>query len=306
MTETFGIALLRPYWLLALPVIIALAVMTLRRASRPGDWQAHIQPDLMQALIAMGRLEKGSRSFTTALPFGVAGLVALALTGPAVETKSAQTFRNLDGVVFVMDVSGSVTRDATWPSVITIARSGLGVLGSKPAALVVYAGDSYLASPLTTDHAQLGQTMALLDDKTVPDRGNRPALALSEAAEVLEQASILAGDVVWISDGAGTTPDVNTAIARIKAAGARMTVVAVPSSVGDQTPLPRAEFDAMVGKDNVFAPDQLRRFMDHLSRADAARLERQDLQLLLFEDMGRYLLLLALLPLMFSFRKVKS
>ncbi len=306
MMAGWEIIFLRPGWFLALPVIATLAVLWMRRAGRPGDWQAHIQPELLQALARMGRMEKGRRSLVSALPFLVAGGVVLALTGPAVQTKSAQTFRNLDGVVFVMDVSGSMTRDPVWPAVITMARGGLSVLGSKPAALVVYAGDSYVASPLTTDHEQLGQTIALLDDKTVPDRGNRPALALSDAADLLEQAQILAGDVIWLTDGVGFGPDVTKAADRIGALGARLSVVAVQTSVGDSAALPPEAFAKLAGGADVFASDDLRAFMQALGGAGAARLERQDLRLLLLEDIGRYLLILAMMPLLFMFRREKA
>ncbi|MEO1138377.1 MAG: VWA domain-containing protein [Pseudomonadota bacterium] len=294
---------LRPIWFLALLIIAALAVLWFRRAGRPGDWQTQIQPELMAAMTRLGRMERGSRSVVSVLPFAIVGLVCLALTGPAIGTKSANTFRNLDGVVFVMDVSGSMTRDPVWPAIITMARGGLSELGSKPAALVVYAGDSYIASPLTTDHEQLGQTIALLDEKTVPDKGNRPALALADAADLLEQAQILAGDVIWLTDGAGAGPQVKKTVDRIESLGARLSVVAAQTSVGGTEPLDHEAFEALAGDGQVYATDDIRAFMNDVGRADATRLERQDLQLLLLEDMGRYLLFLALLPLLVMFRR---
>lgn len=301
------IIFLRPLWALVLPAVVLFAVLSLRRSTRPGDWQARIEPHLMATLTALGRVESGRSGWMTALPFLVAGLIVIALIGPAIEQRSAQTFRNLDGVVFVVDVSGSMTQDDSWPAVITMARAGLSVLGSKPAALVVYAGDSYRAVPLTTDHMQLGQTVSVLDADTVPDPGNRPALALSQAGDMLEEAQILAGDVVLLSDGAGVGPAALREAERITRLGARLSVVIAKTSVanggaGDPVAL---ETLARVGGGSVYGVDDVTLFMDDLGRADSRRLERQDLQLLLLTDFGRYLLVLALIPALLFFRRDK-
>lgn len=306
MIELAGVSVLRPLWGLVIPLLIVVAVVRLRRAARPGDWQSRIQPEILTALNALGRVETARASAKSVLPLVIAGTIALALTGPAVEQSRAQTFRNLDGVVFVMDVSGSMSRDPSWTSVVTMARAGVGVLGSRPAALIVYAGDSYLASPLTTDHVQLGQTISLLDDKTVPDRGNRPGLALQQAAQVLKQAEILSGNVVLMTDGAGLGPNTVQAVRDITALGARLWVIAAPTTVsGEDDPTRPEALRQLVelGGGQLYIPEQVADFMADLDAADAQRLERRDLQLLLLTDVGRYLLLFALLPALLFFRK---
>ncbi len=306
MIELAGVSVLRPLWALVIPLLIVVAVVRLRRAARPGDWQSRIQPEILTALNALGRVETAQASAKSVLPLVIAGTIALALTGPAVEQSRAQTFRNLDGVVFVMDVSGSMSRDPSWTSVVTMARAGVGVLGSRPAALIVYAGDSYLASPLTTDHVQLGQTISMLDDKTVPDRGNRPGLALQQAAQVLKQAEILSGNVVLMTDGAGLGPNTMQAVRDITALGARLWVIAAPTTVsGEEDPTRPEALRQLVelGGGQLYTPEQVGDFMADLDAADAQRLERRDLQLLLLTDVGRYLLLFALLPALLFFRK---
>lgn len=299
------ISFLRPLWFLALPVVLVLAVMLTRRSSGLGDWQASIDPHLMAAMASLGRIDTTGRKAKGWLPFLASALICLALTGPAFEQDDATTFRNLDGVVLVMDVSGSMTRDDSWPSVVTMARAGLSGLGSKPAALIVFAGDTYLAGPLTTDHLQLGQTIALLDDKTVPDRGNRPALGLTQAATVLEQANILAGDVVLISDGQGFGPEVLRAASVISGMGARLSVVRAQTHAPDVPPVDAAVFDALVsvGGGSVYATSEAVQLRSDLSNGRETRLERQDLRLLFLTDYGRYLLVLALFPLLLLFRR---
>ncbi|MCY0096493.1 vWA domain-containing protein [Hoeflea ulvae] len=259
-------------------------------------------------MAALGRVETGRRRLGSSVPFLVAGAVVLALAGPAVQRREAQTFRNLDGVIFVIDVSGSMVRDESWPKLVNVARAGLSVLGSKPAALIVYGGDSYLASPLTTDHVQLGQAVSLLDEDTMPDRGNRPALALGRAADVLQAADILAGDVVLMTDGEGLDANALRAAQRIADIGGRLSVVVSRTTVSDAPPVGQATFDtfARVGGGKVYDTGDLEAVMADFGETSAARLERQDLQLLLLVDYGRYLLFLALLPALMFFRRERG
>ena len=305
MTGLGDILLLRPFWFVALPLILALMVWRLRRAGRAGDWGAVIEPHLMAAMVRMGRVAPGGRPTALAAPFLIAAGVALALVGPGFSRPTAQTFRNLDGVVFVIDVSGSVTRDASWPALVNMARAGLSVLADRPAALIVYAGDSYLAAPLTTDHLQLGQTISLLDADTVPDRGNRPALALHRAADLLDEADILGGEVVLFTDGQGLGPDVIQAASRIAALGGQLSVVQSETTISGAVLPGREALQslAQIGRGAVYGAGDLAAFMTALSPQGAARLELQDLRLLLVVDYGRYLLLLALLPALLLFRR---
>lgn len=308
MNSLADFVILRPFWAIALPVVIGLMVWRLRRAGQPGDWQTTIDPHLLTAMTALGQVETGRHRLASAVPFVVAVAVVLALMGPALEKREAQTFRNLDGVVFVIDVSGSVVRDESWPKLVNVARAGLSVLGSKPAALIVYGGDTYLASPLTTDHVQLGQTVSLLDEDTMPDRGNRPALALERAADVLEAADILAGDVVLMTDGEGLDETAIRSAQRIAGMGGRLSVVVSQTTVSGAPPVGQAIFDTLtrVGRGRVYDTSDLAAFMSDFGDSSAARLERQDLQLLLLVDYGRYLLLLALLPALMFFRRVRG
>lgn len=305
MNSLTEITILRPIWLAAIPIVVGLMVIRLRRAGRPGDWHAHIQPHLLAAMAALGKVDTGSDRVSAAAPFVAAAIIAAALTGPAVERKGAQTFRNLDGVVFVIDVSGSMTRDPIWPAVVNMARGGLSVLGSKPAAMIVYAGDSYLAAPLTIDHTQLGQSVSLLDANTVPDKGNRPALALGMAADVLDAASILSGDVILLTDGDGLDAQAIEAAGRINGLGARLSVVVADTTVSNVPPQTRGTLATMVQMTggSTYKTDELSRFMGDLGAQGGTRLERQDRQLLLLADFGRCLLILALIPALLFFRR---
>ncbi|SMX44917.1 VWA domain-containing protein [Actibacterium lipolyticum] len=308
MTLLSQIILLRPLWLLALPVIAVLAVLSFRRNARVGDWAKMIDPHLMQAMERLGRVDLPRARVAAQLPFLGAGAIVIALVGPAGQSDDAQTFRNLDGVVFVLDVSDSMTQDARWQDTVTMSRAALSVLGTKPAALVVYAGDSYVASPLTTDTLQLGQTVTLLDGKTIPDKGSRPALALRQAAQILDEADVIAGDVVLMTDGGGLGPEALLAAKDIVDLGGRLLVAHAETTVAEDGAGATAEVQSLVniGGGLLFQLNEATALMDELSRSDDKRLERQDFRLLFWTDYGRYLLLFALIPIAALFRRERA
>lgn len=298
-----GLALLRPEWLLALPLVVALSVWVWRRQRGFGDWQRAADPGLLRAMQAIGRVDGRGASRAVLLAPLAAGLVALALTGPSVERRGTTAFRNLEGAVFVLDASPSMTGGPGWPDAVAAARIGLAALGSKPAALVVFAGDAYLASPFTLDRGQLGLTVSVIEPGTVPDPGTRPDRGLALATELLAQAEILAGDVVLISDGGGLGPDALAAARQIAGMGDVLSVVRIGDAPGADTALAGL---AEAGGGQVFTPAELEALAAALGTEARDRLAQEDLALLFRDDLGRYLLAFALVSLLLTFRRAAS
>lgn len=220
------VALLRPWWLLALPVILATARLAARRSSVPAGWSAAMDPALLEAMARLGRILPGTRQ-AGHLPTAILATLALALAGPALRDRNAPTFRNLDGLVVVFDLSRSMTAGGALSAAEGAARLIVQAAGTRPAGLVVYAGDAYLGSPLTTDGDALGPTIAALDGETVPDPGSCLACGLRLATRLLAESGTLHSDVVVVSDGGGASDALPGAQALV-AAGARISTLAVP------------------------------------------------------------------------------
>ncbi len=291
------LTLLRPFWLLALPVLWALALWLRRRRGSLGDWGRVADPQLLRALYALGQVAPGVVGVPGRAALAVAALTVLALAGPAVERRDALSFRNLDGVVFVVDVSPSAIENPRWPQLLTMGRFGVSALGSRPAGLVVFAGDAYVATDMTADTAQLGQTLTILGPGTVPDPGSRPERGLQLAALMLREAEVLAGDVVLLTDGGGLGPKSLAAAAEITRRGARLSIVQVdPISAETET-------HVAIGGGRAFALADTDALAAWLSGAARTQLERQDYPLLFWHDLGRWLLILALLPAIVMFRR---
>ncbi len=136
-------ALLRPWWFLAIPVVALLALRAAWRSAPLGDWARAVDPALMAHLARAGAVLGGRRQANLAAALA-AGLIALALTGPAVERTDGRTFRNLDETVIVVDLSRSVTEGGNLLGVRQAAAAVAEAAGTRAVALVVYAGDAYL------------------------------------------------------------------------------------------------------------------------------------------------------------------
>ncbi|WP_135502930.1 VWA domain-containing protein [Roseovarius aestuariivivens] len=296
MTD-LDVTLLRPMWLLVVPLLLGAAWWLLGRRGGIGDWDRVIDPELLAAMAALGRIDRTPSRRPILAALAIALLCVLALSGPAVEKRDTVSYRNLDGVLFVVDTSPSVTDHKRWPQMLTMGRFGFAGLGTRPGGLIVFSGDAYVATDMTADHAQLGQTFSLIDVGTVPDPGSRPERALDLAAQLLEDAKVIAGDVVLFSDGAGLGATSLKAAERIAAQEARLSVVAL------DTATPEMAVHAALADGRVFTLEDTDAFAAYLGEDARTRLERQEFPLLFWRDMGRYALLLTLVPLAFLFRR---
>ena len=236
------VALLRPWWLLLLPLVLVTARLAGRRSASPAGWRAAMDPALLQAMARMGRILPGAGA-AGRLPSAILATLALALAGPALRDRAAPSFRNLDGMVVVFDLSRSMTMGGSLAAAQGAARLAVAAAATRPVGLVVYAGDAYLGSALTTDGAALGPTIAAFDAETVPDPGSCLACGLRLAGRLIAQSGTLRSDVVVVSDGGGAA-EAMPAAAELAAAGARVSTLAVapverPSDLpaGDPTAL---------------------------------------------------------------------
>lgn len=297
------VALLRPWWLLALPVVALLYRLSRPRGGALAGWDKAADPHLLAAMVARGATAAGTRLRAPAILVTLlVGIVALA--GPAVRRQDRDRLRNLDATIVVMDVSqdmGGQIREAA-----SAAHDVIAHIGARQAALIVFAGDAYLASALTDSTGALDTDLFSLDDTTVPDPGVRPDKALTLAGRVLDEARILNGDVVLFSSGGGLS---GTGAIRAAAALARQghrvfTVDAAVRSTGSA----HAALEAVAAAGDGFAVPMLRpdRLLEALSGEAIRRTDSSLVTALNWRDLGRLVLVFAALPLLLGFRKAAA
>ncbi len=307
MSGLDAFALLRPWWIAALPIIALLALRAAWRSAPLGDWARAVDPALMNLLSRRGAVLGGRRQ-ANLIAAATAGLIALALTGPAFERPDAKTFRNLDATVVVLDLSRSIAEGGRLKDARQLAQGVAEAAGTRSVAVVIYAGDAYLAVPPTTDRDALGSTLFALDGDVVPDRGSHPERGLALARRTLGEAGVIAGDVVLISDGDGIGEAATREAAAIRDRGWHLHAVFVPAATAlpkdapgpDRTALERLASTGGGVTADLGAPGAV---LDRVGASTAQHLAAGGYTVLAFVDAGRWLILLALLPALVLFRR---
>ncbi len=195
--------LLRPWWLLALPVGMALAWLLLRRASGRGAWRDVVDAQLQPYVLAAPSAGRGFRWQAGAVLMALI-VATVALAGPAWERVAAPAYRDDDALVVVLDMSR--TMDATDVEPTRLERAKLKLLellerrDTGQTALVVFSTHAYTVTPLSTDRRTITAMVNVLATDLMPTRGSVVASGLVKGGELLRNAGVRTGHVLLISD----------------------------------------------------------------------------------------------------------
>jgi len=198
---------IRPYWLLALVPALAMVAMLYRNRFSQGSWSALCDESLLPFLLQ----EKESMTSRWPLIIGAlaSGLAIIALAGPSWERLPVPVFRNESALVIALDLSRSMDAEDIKPSRLIRARYKIADLLKQrkdgQTALLVFAGEAYIVTPLTNDIATIDSQLAALTTDIMPNTGDNAAAALAKAADLLKQAGLPEGQIVLVSDGVETT-----------------------------------------------------------------------------------------------------
>ena len=221
------VRLLRPWWLLALPVLAWLA-WTWRRARGAGAWDAVVDPALRAYLLEP---VPRRRRWLAWGPWLGAALGLLALAGPSWQSSPQPLWETQAPLVIAFDLSPAMLADDLPPSRLARARARIAALLRErrggEVGLVVYAGDAYTVAPLTEDAANIAVFLDALEPGIMPgdpvDAADE-APAIERAAGLLQQAGFGRGRILLVS-GSSSDASAATAAARAAAAGYRVSVL---------------------------------------------------------------------------------
>ncbi|MCG7533612.1 VWA domain-containing protein [Pseudoalteromonas sp. OOF1S-7] len=186
-------------WLL-LPWLLLTGVQWLKR-HRSNDEQL-IAPHLAQVV-----LEEGPRKQSKSTPWLVSLLLLLSIlaaAGPSFEKHTVPVFKSKQARVLVMDMSYSMFATDIQPNRLTQARfktlDMIEQFTEGDTALVAYAGDAFVVSPLTDDVKTLANLVPSLSPDIMPSKGANVLAGLDQAKTLLEQAGYIEGEIILISD----------------------------------------------------------------------------------------------------------
>ncbi|HET6628494.1 MAG TPA: VWA domain-containing protein [Woeseiaceae bacterium] len=238
---------LRPEWLLAVPLVAAFAWYSARRRLRPGGWQRVIDPALQPHVLS--RAPRAGVDYRWWLVFLGGTLAALALAGPAWQRIEQPVYRSGQAMVVALDLSRSMDAQDVTPS--RLARAKLKVLDllaerqSGQTALVVYSGNAFTVTPLTTDTDTIAALVGSLSTDIMPSQGSNPVAAIEKSRQLLEQAGAAEGEILLITDG-GVTPAAIAAAEELEASEYTLSVLGVGTLEG--APIPRAGGGFVTGR----------------------------------------------------------
>lgn len=233
--------LLRPLWLLALVPLAGLLLWRWRRAGRGQAWRQLGDPELVRhQWVTRGRGAATGGWWLLALTWL---LVTLGLAGPSWE-RLPQTVSHVTAPRFILlDLSGSMAVADLAPDRLVAARRKLqDLLDQTPEGrwgLIGFSDYPYRISPLTQDHRTVQAFLQRLSTELVPTSGSRPARALELAAATLRRAEAGRAEVVLVSDGidpGATAEAVESAAARLRRAGHRVSVWGMATPAGGPVP----------------------------------------------------------------------
>lgn len=193
------------------------------------------------------RLTPGVSQWRPAVQGGFYGLglmlLGLALAQPQCGSKSEMTQRKGIDVVVVLDASKSMLARDVQPSRLERAKLELTTLldelkGDR-VGLVVFAGDAFIQSPLTSDYSAVKLFLRAVDPEQMPQGGSNIGAALQLARQVLDNADRGAKEraIVLLSDGEDLFGEVDEAVAALKESGVQVLTVGVGSEGGEPIPI---------------------------------------------------------------------
>jgi len=236
--------LLRPMWLLALVPLVALVWRMLNSQQTSRSWLSVVDPGLLPHLLA-GNARVG-KPWLVVLVAMVGLLAIIALAGPVWEKLPQPVFRQQAALVILFDLSRSMDAADIKPSRLTRARHKIADILSLRregrTALVVYAADAFVVTPLTEDVETIKALLPSLSTDIMPAQGSRVDRALRQALILFENEGVKRGDVLIVSDGLSAIEIIEVERIFNQTPGFRLSILAIGSEAGAPIPLPNGGF----------------------------------------------------------------
>ena len=236
LTDVAALHFIRPWWFLAFLPLLAYLVWYWFFQGHKSDWQRYLDPQLAQHVLLRGTEGKSKKWLYAASILLASSLVILALAGPAWEKIPQPVFKNRTAIVVVLDMSRSMDSIDLKPSRLVRAKQKLNDLlqlnKGGQMALIVYAANAYVVTPLTDDINTIATHIPNLSTELVQVQGSRPDRALLEAKKLLEQAHVNRGQIVLLTDSVELNKENKAVVSALTKNNHRLSVIGVGTPEG--------------------------------------------------------------------------
>src|SRR5262245_24048243 len=189
------------WWLIGLPVLIGLLVLSFRRRRRALQTLGDLH--LVRRLSTSASLER--RIIKSALLVTAVLFLVLALARPQWGAKLETVTRRGVDVIIGVDTSLSMLAEDVKPNRMAQARAAVGsfvdLLRGDRVGLVAFAGTPYVACPLTLDYTAARMFVDVLDVDLIPVQGTAIADAVKTAVAAFRPEERRFKVLVLLTDG---------------------------------------------------------------------------------------------------------
>ena len=329
MTEILqNLHFIRPQCLWFLVPALLIALLLFRKSSQSGNWKSVISPELLPHLLISPKGET-KKKYSVPVLLMIWILTSLAMAGPTWKKLPQPVLQKDDAVVILLDLSASMLASDIAPSRAERAKQKLLDLLSLRkegvTALVAYAGDAHVVTPLTDDTDTIANLLPALSPTIMPLQGSATASAIAMAQELLTAVTSTSGKVLLLSDGISER-ELQASLKLLSDRSVTISILGVGTSDGAPIPLPAGGFL----KDQsgaIVIPRLVSRNMEKLANAsggqyssltlddsDVLKISKSDLlqndsvlaldrRADTWEDQGYWLILLILPFALMSFRR---
>ena len=200
-----------PKLLYLLLILIPLAVWYFFRRKR---MTANMQISTIEAFQGV---KKSCKYYLLHLPFilrmGVIALLIIVLARP--QSSNNWSDRDVEGIdiVMAMDISGSMIAEDLKPNRLEAAKSvGVDFITSRPndnIGIVVFAGESFTLSPMTTDKGSLVSLMNNVSDEMIDADGTAIGMGLANAVNRIKDSQAKSKVIILLTDGSNNRGEVD-------------------------------------------------------------------------------------------------
>lgn len=296
-----------PVWLVAAIALLVLAFLW--RGGLANDGWRRVMTAPVLAFLRAGI--SSHRMLSIPLLAGV--IAAVALAGPAAPAINEPALRHAQGWFIAIDVSQSMGLEDIAPSRLAAARDAaielVELAGSRPVGLIVYAGDAYLAGPLTFDKQHTLAFLESLKPGVVPLQGSNLKRALALSSAVIRQSELSRARLFVLSDATTQTSSLLPVAAALARDGHRMDLLNFATDSDSEKP---ADFSATTElaksgggiaiTSNALGAIDLS-LLSETSGWKSDRFVQSSLATLIVQNLSHWVLLLALPLVLLMFRR---
>jgi Ca-activated chloride channel homolog len=211
MDELMAFHFLRPWFLLLIPLLILFSLWLRLQGRQQTGFEQWIDAHLLPYISTNDQQGKhsGFYSLLHSLPYFLLALAwlltSVALAGPTWKQLPQALHQSEQAMVILLDLSPSMRAEDNKPSRIVRARLKIKDLLTQRkdglTALVVYAGEAHIVTPLTDDTRTIINLLSTLEPGLLPIPGSNIEMATEVSMQLIKESGLTRASLVLITDG---------------------------------------------------------------------------------------------------------